>query len=692
MRKKWIAWLLAAVMLFSLGTLAFAAEDDEEEEEEGPAPELIAEMGYSAAYAVWKGIDPSEIIYYDHLTVGNTTQMDGNFFTNLWGNATSDIDVRSLIHGYNLIRWDGDYGMFTADPSVVAGISAADNAAGDRTYTFVLQPNLRYSDGSLITAWDYAFSFLLLMSDEITGAGAVPMQKDFIVGSENYNSGAQDLLSGVRVTDDETISITLSNTYLPFFYEMGLLSCNPYPISVIAPGVSVFDDGNGVYLENSAGGGGQPIYTAELLNRTLNDPVTGYRTHPAVVSGPYTLTSFDGTTAEFRRNPYFVGNAYGELPLIETLTYTLSENDTMVGTLEDGEFDLLNKVTNTETISQGIELMAQGSHRMSNYPRIGLSYIIFDWEKPTVSSPYVRQAIAYCMDRDAVVADYTGNFGIRVDGYYGVGQWMYGIVNGTIAPPVDPPENEFDAEAMAEYEKELEAWEELSLENLTDYELDLDKARELLAADGWTLNADGVREKQINGQPVTLDLTMLVVEGHRIISALEEYLIPNLEEVGIRLTLKYASMPEVTKDVYKTENRDEDMIFYASNFDALFDPAVFFEVGSDEEDWSFTRLTDRSVYDLAVDMRETEPGEVLEYMQKWVAFQERFNEVLPMIPLYSNVYFDFFTDLLQDYEISERSTWGEAIIGASKAFIPELPEEDLEEEEEFETGEVTIID
>ena len=480
---------------------------------------------------------------------------------------------------------------------------------------------------------------------------------------------------------DNTFSVTISNEYLPFFYEMGLLSCNPYPISVIAPGVSVLDDGEGVYLENSAGPGGAPVYTAELLNRTLNDPLTGYRTHPSVVSGPYMLTSFDGTTAEFIRNPYFKGTAEGEMPLIETITYTLCDNDTMIAKLENGEFDLLNKVTNVSTISEGIDYMAGGEAGMSNYPRIGLSYISFAWERPTVSSRNVRQAIAYCMDRNAVVADYTGNFGIRVDGYYGVGQWMYGVVNGTVAPPVDPPENQFDPVAMAEYERELEAWQELSLENLTDYELDPDRARALLESDGWTLNADGVREKWINGERVTLDLSMLIPEGNRIADAFEEYLIPNLEQVGIRLTMKEASMPDILKEAYKVESRDVDMIYFASNFEMIFDPSVFFILNNGlDENWSLTNHTDRTVYDLAVDMRKTEPGEVLEYMQKWVAFQEQFNSVLPMIPIYSNVYFDFYTNLLNDYEISERSTWGEAIIGATKASIPEIPEEEITDE------------
>ena len=143
MGKKWTALVVAALMLLSLGVNAFAAERD-----------------------------PDDIVYDDHLTVGNTTEMRGDFFTEMWGNSTSDIDVRELLHGCDLVRWDGINGMFTYNPAVVTRCSATESPNGDRTFTFFLKDNLRYSDGSPITAWDYAFSHLLVLSRELEGAGA----------------------------------------------------------------------------------------------------------------------------------------------------------------------------------------------------------------------------------------------------------------------------------------------------------------------------------------------------------------------------------------------------------------------------------------------------------------------------------------------------------------------------------------
>ena len=63
-------------------------------------------------------------------------------------------------------------------------------------------------------------------------------------------------------------------------------------------------------------------------------------------------------------------------------------------------------------------------------------------------------------------------------------------------------------------------------------------------------------------------------------------------------------------------------------------------------------------------MRSTTPGDVLTYVQNWIVFQERFNEILPMIPVYGNIYFDFYTGYLKNYLISENVTWSQAIVGA----------------------------
>ena len=620
---------------------------------------------------------------YDELTVGNTTAFDGHFFTDMWGNATSDIDVRTLIHGYDLIRWDHVNNLFSIDPSVVSGVAVTENKEGDHTYTLTIYDDLYYNDGTKITAKDYAFSMLLGIAPQMAGIGANTKDAQYIAGSRSYVNGETSCLAGVRLLGDYTLSITLDHSYLPFFYEQSLLECIPYPISVIAPGCVVKDDGNGVYIANEDEEIREPLFTSELLAKTVLDPQSGYLLHPSVTCGPYVLTSFDGSTATFEINRYFKGNADGRRPSISKLVYTTSDNDTMIDELAGGSYGLLNKCVNMDALAAGVKLVtdSQNQFAMSSYARTGLSYISFCCEKDTVGSEAVRRAIAHCLDKDQLVEDYVGRFGLRVDGYYGIGQWMYQVLNKTMPYPLENPA-EGDTGSEAKYEADLKAWEALSLDEVQVYDLDTDAATDLLISDGWVLDREGgefdpeeddVRCKRIGDELVALDLTLLYPDGNRISESLDENFREHLKKAGIALTIEAMPLDDLL-DIYYRRNgqkRSCDMIYLATNFDIDFDPSLTFraEPGQDGEEImidvnNVTGIADQQLYDLAVAMRRTEPGNLLEYCQKWVAFEKRFAQVMPMIPVYSNVYFDFYPTVLRNYRITEHVSWGEAIVEA----------------------------
>ena len=120
----------------------------------------------------------------------------------------------------------------------------------------------------------------------------------------------------------------------------------------------------------------------------------------------------------------------------------------------------------------------------------------------------------------------------------------------------------------------------------------------------------------------------------------------------------------ITRNLAVSKLRSNAAVKRNSNFDLVFDPSVhFYEDENGKPCFFFTQYEDEILYQLAVDMGDTEPGDALEYMRDWIEFQKRFNQTLPMIPVYSNTYFDFYTNVLHDYMISENVTWGEAIVG-----------------------------
>ena len=633
--------------------------------------------------------EEEEIPTYDHLVVGNTTAFSGHFSTQLWGNNTTDLDVKELLFGYNLIQWEQEQGLFMEDPSVVTGMVVYDDLEGNRTYTMALSDDLYYSDGSKITAWDYAFTVLLSVTPEIAEIGGNTNGYESLLGMEAYKKGEAKTLAGLSVTSDTILSFTVAKEYRPFFYELGLLRCYALPISVIAPGCQVKDDGNGVYLDKSAG-----TFTPENLQKTLLDPQNGYVTYPKVTSGPYKLISFDGEVAEFEINEYYKGNAMGTLPTIQYLTYKTVSNETMMDELLSGELGLINKAVNTNSIMQGIMGVGTGEVMMGNYARIGYSFISYNCEKPAISRQAVRQAIAWCLDKDTLVNDYVGNFGLRVDGYYGIGQWMYQMLSGAIEPPMEEPEENATQQEKQEYEEAMLAWEEMTMDNIPLYDLDTDAAVALLEADGWKLNRNGkaynpakddVRCAMVDGQLIPLELKLIYPEGNVIADSLQTNFVDYLAEVGIKVTMEGVPMQELLKQYYRQVERDCDMIYLATNFDVVFDPTLNYVPADGEVIGSnYQAIDDPKLYELAKDMSMTEPGDVLTYCQKWLAFQEYWMEALPAIPVYSNAYFDFYTNTLQNYIISSSATWSQAIVDAYLSDPAEEEEEGLLEDDEFE--------
>lgn len=621
---------------------------------------------------------PANPALSNELVIGSTTPLSGYFFTEMWGNNTADNDVRMLLHGYSLMEWRSAIGAYGINESVVSGLAVTEDAEGNRTYTLSLYNDLYYSDGTQITASDYVFSILLSMSPEVAEIGGQTVQGDHIVGSDNYKRRISTVLTGVRLISDTMLSITVKAEYQPFFYELALLNYNPYPIHVIAPGCIIRDDTTGTAIRNRDVTANGRIFTAALLQETVLNPDTGYQSHPSVVSGPYMLESFDwvSRTASFVINPFFKGNAMGQKPTIKRLVLRTVSNDTMIQQLASGEINLINKCVAADAITSGMQLVGNGELGVANYPRSGFSFISFNCERPATSSQAVRQAIAHCLDKDELTAAYVSNYGIRVDGYYGIGQWLYELVSGTIT----------------EYEQEGEDWTDVTLDNVPVYDLDLNAAIALLEGDGFTLNRTGstfdpskddVRCKQEGGQLIPLDLTLIYPQGNAIGGLLDSALTSNLAQAGVRLTIKAAPMSDLLDVYYRNVERDCDMIYLATNFSAVFDPAPSFSpddayIGSTNR----TSINDDQLYNLAVDMNRTQPGDLLSYCRKWVAFQERWAQVLPSIPIYSNVYFDFYTPMLQNYLIGSSMTWSQAIVGAYLGELAAQPEED-ELSEEF---------
>lgn len=686
--RKQIALLLVLVLLSSSAIM------------QGSAEETTADTADAAAV-----LTPSEIALLGrpvsaeptHITVGNTTKVSGYFFTDMWSNNTSDIDVRTMVHGYNPVAWTSQVD-FVIDPNVVETVE--NNAVGGNTvYTLKIWDDLLYSDGQTpITAADYVFSYLLCASKELKQLGAESSHFEHIVGYDEYNSGASDILTGVRLIDQYTFSVAVKGAYEPFFYNLAHLRTNPYPISVLAPGCEVADDGEGVYLRGTGAETDEVPFTTEALTQTIFNEETGYMYRPQLSSGPYTITAYDPESGrvDFAVNAAYKGNYEGVKPVIDTITLVPVLPETMVQQLENGEVDLLNKCVDSEAIVAALGLTADGGIDAKNYARLGYGFCAFACEKGATQYEAVRQAIAYSFDQDAFITEYLSTFGIAVYSYYGIGQWMTLAAMGALRP------------GGVEGEDAL-PWDELTLDGLNPYAPDSEAALALLVKDGWTLNADGerfdpekdtVRYKDVDGALMPLSIRFAKTKDNAGADLVVGQLSEALPRLGFEFVVEEVGFNEMLSDYYRENGeRKYNMNFMATNFANAFDPSFTFSVDPTVQAAINTSgIRDQQLMDYALAMRATEPGDYLTYEQKWLDFITRFNEVLPTMPIYSNIYYDFHTDWLQNYAPSAYYSWPVAILYAYYAepvAAVEVPQEVIEGGEagmESEEGNTIILE
>ncbi len=578
----------------------------------------------------------------DELHIGSPTQLSGDFFTDMWGNNTADMDVRELIHGYSTVSFSGE-GNYVLDGSVLKDVQLTDDKKGNRTYLFTLQDSLTYCDGSELTAKDYVFSALLLADPRMTDLGGVPGSMAHLVGFDKYvedvrAESAEACFSGVRLISDQQFSVTVSKGFLPYYYELTLANVRPYPMGVLAPGCDVADDGKGAYITGP--------FTTEMLKKTVLDESTGYRYCPKVTSGPYILDSYDPQThrAELRINPYYIGNFEGQKPEIQKLTLQMVSKDNLMESLQSGEIDLVNKLSSGKQINQGLTLAREGELSSSNYLRTGLSFVGFACEAGLTQNGNIRKAIAMCLDEQELVDEYLQGYGLVTYGFYGYGQWMAAQMGDSVL-------------------------------ELSQYSFNPNAAIGLLEEDGWVLGEDGLPyndevggirfRKAEDGTLEKLSVRMAIPDNSDAGKTVGEMLGSGMAQVGFELNVSALPYPELLKHYYRQVDRGYDLFFGGTNFNLVFDPYYTFSTAPLYQGvFNTTGIQDEKLMQLADEMRKTAPGDQVDYQEKWFKFQQRFVEVLPLVPLYSNVYFDFFRPDLQNYLPNANWSFANALLYA----------------------------
>ena len=406
------------------------------------------------------------------IIIGSSTDLSGKFrFATFGGNSpgSSDLEVQNLTHELGTVVSTKE-GSYVNNETVVKSIDYVDNADGSGTFTITLHEDLKFSDGSAVTAKNYLYYVMVFSSPVATEAAGKNHESAMsIQGYDAYSlydgtndgvDGASKVLSGLRLLGDYQFSVTIADDFLPYFYDNTYAGFSATYKDLWLGEFDIKDDGNGVYIEDGfyAKDGDSYVMAAHIKESAWNTDTT----YP--YSGPYMVTSYDKAdkSAVLEINPYYKGNYEGAKPSIAKIVYKKIVQDTQLDDFVAGGLDVLANVTGGDQTNEAIKLAdeSDGKYVYTHYSRAGYGKLGFRCDYGPTQFTEVRRAIAYCMDRATFAKDFTGGYGGVVDGPYYTGSWMYKAAT---------------AQGML----------------VNAYDTSVDQAIALLEEGGWIYNADG---------------------------------------------------------------------------------------------------------------------------------------------------------------------------------------------------------
>ena len=676
------------------------------------------------------------------IILGSTTELTGDFRFPGFGGASAgaaDQDIAALTTGYAVMETDPSGEYVWNDTAVKAHteeVLEQPDSSQNYRITVELNDSLTFSDGTPVTA-DHYLAYTLAFSTVVArSAGASGLAGQAFEGYAEFfnytgngrksdeNAPAAREFRGIRKLSDYKFSLEVDGSagYYPYYYAYTYAALTPYSLElVLGEGVTIHDDGNGCYLDESWYE--QDDITSPSYVRTAHLQKARYDTAVYPYTGPYTITEWDtgSRQAVLTKNDTFLGNFEGQKPSVQTVVYTRIVAETQFDQLRSGAVDILSGITGGEETKTALQAVADGFSE-NHYLRAGYGKIQFDCDFGPTLFPEVRQAIALLLDRASFATTFTGGYGKGIDAPYSEDSWMYRAVGETLE------------------------------DSLERYDYSLTGAKYLLEQGGWIYNS--------RGEPYTPGGTGADRVRYKKITRadLESLTTPE----GIEATLSYRSVNNTDNIVYRTvPSAEEEEIWYlplainwfSTENNAVSDLLATMLVGGTalrdagmvirqsagdfnallgelhrDPSYGYSRIVTYGMYNLATgftspvydyafqwshdpayfgfsaaklydpydrvfpytvhggtltyeEAMEQSDGQLgmdylsmgmvyraqtdEEYLAWWTAYLRRWNELLPEIPLYCNIYYDVYRPEILNYHTSPYWGTAEAILYCS---------------------------
>lgn len=381
--KKWVSLLmmLTIVGVLFAGCSGGANEaqpqqgnaDNKTEGNEGSAP---------VTEGVIKATDltqnpPGATNRKDNIVVGMTSPK--GVFNPLFWQTTYDLYVvRTVFDSFLQVKADGTYENSLADK--------VDVSPDGLKYTFHLKPGVKYSDGTPVTVKDYAFVLKVLHDPNYDGETDVLSFK--IKGGKEYHDGKANDISGIKVIDDNTVEVTVTEATA---YTKDFL-------------------GEQYFMPEAYYGKGFKKGNLDSIKALNNKPIG---------SGQYVLKSFSpGQQVVFDANPnYFKG-----APKVKSVIFKTTTEETNLSMLQTGETDMDNITVTEDNVE---ELKALGFLDVNIMPTNGYGYIAFNHKEKKFQDPKVRQALTIGLNRKEIVQGVYGPYANVINIPQSTESWSY---------------------------------------------------------------------------------------------------------------------------------------------------------------------------------------------------------------------------------------------------------------------------
>ena len=162
MKKRMIALMLAGIMVLSVTACGGggASSKNQNNQDDGESKQVGVEVTEDMQSA-----PPEDAPVGGQVVVAISPGTLSPDMYGGWTNSATNSGFIGLMSGYALADYNRDY-VLDWDPVVVKDHEVIENDDGSKTYRFEINDNLKWSDGSPITAKDYVFSLLLHSAPE----------------------------------------------------------------------------------------------------------------------------------------------------------------------------------------------------------------------------------------------------------------------------------------------------------------------------------------------------------------------------------------------------------------------------------------------------------------------------------------------------------------------------------------------